>query len=41
MPKFIQLFSSENISVIKNIAIFIKKAFIKKEQVGSIKQICV
>ena len=36
MPKFIQLLSSENIRVIKNLAIFIEKAFKKREQVGII-----
>ena len=34
MPKFLQLLSSENIRVIKNLAIFIEKAFKKREQVG-------
>ena len=36
MPKFIQLMSSENASVIKNIAIFIEKAFKIRQQVGII-----
>ena len=36
MPKFIQLLSSENACVLKNIAIFVEKAFRMREQVGII-----
>ena len=36
MPKFIQLMTSESVRVIKNLAMFIEKAFKKREDVGII-----
>ena len=36
MPKFIQLMTAESVRVIKNLAMFIEKAFKKREDVGII-----
>ena len=36
MPKLIQLMTAESVRVIKNLAMFIEKAFKKREEVGII-----